>query len=394
MSLPAPQGQTNVTLRVGYPDSMDQSDVIDQYAYQQLATQGIHVIPTFYDALPLAYKGLLAGQQDLAWPGTTQNFALGPGINHEQTTCFYNGALAGVFLSIVGHGITDPKQMVGFTSEDFGPGAPTRALNYYWYATSGIATNTNGPSPNSVYLKPGGGNPQRIRDLETNVTQAIVLDDFALANFQDPSVNNTAHNGPFHVLFYAPTGYLDNCWSARDDWLSNPQNQHVVVQFIAALISAQRHFISNIDQLLPFAQQQLPLTPVSEVQFTAQFYPSHYTYWPFGVLNLQGDQNLQAKFDFTNKFYEAAGLITTPVQNNTVQPFGVVNKYFELQALQMLGPYTYPKAPWVDQTFASNVKTWVPSWMGGISGQLAIAFPLQPELMIAIVNFASRMHVT
>ncbi len=395
MALPAPSGPTNVTLRVGYPDSLDESDVTDMYAYQMLATQGIHVIPTFYDAPPLSYKGLLSGQQDISYGTTAQAFALGPGVNHQQTTCTTNYLLAGVFLAIAGQGITSAQQMLGKTQEDFGPGTSTRALSYYWFATSGIKTNTNAPDASSVFLKVGGGNVARVHDLEAGTVQAIVVDDFVLSDFQNPAVNNTAHNGPFHVLFYAPSDYLADCYSVRDDWLSNPQNQHVLVTFIAALIQAQRHFLSNIDQYLAFTQNQLPLTDPSEIKFASNFYPARYTYWPYGVFNLQGSQSLRNKFDNTNKFFLAAGLIKTPVPNDTVQPYGVINKYFELQALQSLGPYAYPKASWVDSAFAANVQAWVPSWMGGIAGSTSGAIAPYPfQTNVATVIVVSRTQVT
>ncbi len=382
MALPAPSGPINVTLRVGYPDSLDESDVTDMYAYQMLATQGIHVIPTFYDAPPLSYKGLLSGQQDISYGTTAQAFALGPGVNHQQTTCTTNYLLAGVFLAIAGQGITSPQQMMGKTIEDFGPGTSTRALSYYWFATSGMKTNTNAPDPNSVFLRTGGGNVARVHDLEAGTVQAIVVDDFVLSDFQNPAVNDTAHNGPFHVLFYAPADYLADCYSVRDDWLSNPQNQQVLVKFITALIQAQRYFLSNPEQYLTFTQNQLPLTDPGEIKFASVFYPARYTYWPYGVFNLQGSQSLQNKFDNTNKFFLAAGLIKTPVSNDTVQPYGVINKYFELQALRSLGPYTYPKAPWVDQTFAANVQSWVPSWMGGTSALLVAPTPFETNIAI------------
>jgi ABC-type nitrate/sulfonate/bicarbonate transport system substrate-binding protein len=368
MSVPASSGPTNVTLRVSYPDSLDESDVTDMYAFQLLAAQGIHVIPTFYDAPPLSYKGLLSGQQDISFGTTSQSFALGPGVNHQQTTCITNYVLAGAFLEVAGQGITSPQQMLGKTTEDFGPGTSTRALNYYWFAKSGVTTNTNAPDPSSVYIKTGGGNVARVHDLEAGTVQAVVVDDFILSDFLDPAVNNTAHGGPFHVLFYAPTDYLSDCYSVRDDWLSNPQNQQVAVKFIEAILTSQRYFTSNTDKLLSFAGQQLPLTNPTEIQFTSTFYPSHFTYWPFGVFNLQGDQSIQNKFDNTNKFFIAAGLITSPISNSTVQPYGVLNKYFEMQALQALGPYAYPKQPWVDSAFTTAVQAWVPSWIGGVSG--------------------------
>jgi hypothetical protein len=382
MSVPAATGPTNVTLRVSYPDSLDESDVTDMYAFQLLATQGIHVIPTFYDAPPLSYKGLLSGQQDISFGTTAQAFALGPGINHQQTTCVTNYALAGTFIAIASKGITNPQQMLGNGIEDFGPGTSTRALSYYWFAASNIQTNTNAPDPKSVFIRTGGGNVARVHDLESGLVQAIVVDDFILADFQDPAVNNTAHNGPFHVLFYAPSDYLADCYSVRDDWLSNPQNQQVLVKFIAAVHQSQRHFLSNLDQLVAFSEDQLPLTAPSEIMFTSAFYPSRYTYWPYGVFNLQGAQSLQNKFDHTNKFFIAAGLITAPISNDTVQPYGVLNKYFELQALQSLGPYTYPKGAWVDQSFAANVQSWVPSWMGATSALLAAPTPFETNIAI------------
>ncbi len=359
-----PPTKYNVTLRVGYPDSLDESDVTDMYAYSHiLAPLGIHVIPTFYDAPPLSYKGLISGQEDISFGTTAQSFARGPGLNGEQTTCVTSYALAGVFLEIAGDGITQPSQLIGKTVEDFGPGTSTRSLDLYWFAQANVPTTTDPTNKSAVYLKVGGGNIARVNDLETGVAQAIAVDDFILSDFTDPSINNTAHHGPFHVLFYAPTNYFDNCFAVEDSWLSQPANQQVIVEFIKAIIEAQRYFIQNPSALVTFAESQLPLTAPSEISFTSTFYPAHFTYWPYGSYNLIGSQNVTGKFANTNTFFIDAGVISSPVSNSTVKPFGVINKWFEYEALQQLGPFPYPSEPWATPSFLATVSSWVPSWM-------------------------------
>ena len=86
--------------------------------------------------------------------------------------------LSGTFLAIAGDGITKPSQLLGKTAEDFGPGTIMRYLNYYWFKEAGIAVNTDGPSPDSVYLKNGGENIERVNDLQSGAAQEIVVDDF------------------------------------------------------------------------------------------------------------------------------------------------------------------------------------------------------------------------
>ncbi|MDG6906381.1 MAG: hypothetical protein JRN20_11415 [Nitrososphaerota archaeon] len=366
-TVPTTTTPTTVTLRVGYPDSLDESDVSDLYANQLLKAQGINVIPTFYDAPPLAYKGLISGQQDIAWVTTSQSFALGP-QEGEKTTCVGTYEMGGTFLEISNSGITQPSQMLGKTSEDFGPGSATRALNDYWYKANNITISTTGTISNGIYLKTGGGNVARVHDLMTNATQSIVVDDFILADFTSPSVNNTAHNGPFHVLFYAPNTYWSNCFSVEDSWLSQPANQKVIVTWLKDMYAAQRKFILDPSFMVSFAQQQLPLTDPSEIQFTSTLYPALGVYWGWGGFNLQGPMSLQNMFQGTNTFYLDAGTISTPVQNSTVTPYGVVNKYFELQALQALGPFNIPSsASWITPTFRQTVQQSVPSSLGGIS---------------------------
>jgi ABC-type nitrate/sulfonate/bicarbonate transport system substrate-binding protein len=368
----------SITLRVGYPDSLDESDVTDMYAYTHiLPAEGINVLPTFYDAPPLSYKGLISGQQDISFGTTAQSIARGPGLNpaSSQTTCVTSYALSGVFLEIAGDGITSPQQMLGKTAEDFGPGTSTRSLNDYWYSQAGVPISTAGVNSSAVYLKQGGGNPARVHDIEGGVVQAIAVDDFILADFQSPSVNNTANHGPFHVLFHAPNNYFDNCFSVRDSWLKGTtngvNNSAIIVKFVAAIIAAQRWAISNPSQLVTFAESQLPLTAPSEIQFTSTFYPAAFTYTPYGSYNLIGDQNLTGKFQQTSTFYIDAGVITSPVSNSSVQPYGVVNKWFEYQALQSLGPYSYPMQSWVTPSFESTIQAAVPSWMGGIGTSTA-----------------------
>ena len=360
LTLPAAAGANSVTLRVGYPDSLDESDVMDLYAFQILSNEGIHVVPTYYDSPPLAYKALISGQQDIAYDESGGSFFTG-----QQTTCVGGYMLSGTFLAIVGDGITSPSQLLGKTAEDFGPGTIMRYLNYYWFKEAGIAVNTDGPSPTSVYLKNGGENIVRVNDLMSGAAQEIVVDDFILADFESPAINNTAHGGPYHVLFYSPNNYFDTCYVVADDWLSDGANQGLLVRFLAALYQAQRYFISNPDLFITFAEQQLPLTPPAEIQFASTFYPGHYTYWPYGLYNLQGSQSLGAKFTETSDFFMTAGVISGPLVNGSVKPYGMINRYFELKALEDIGPYIYPKESWVDPTFSANIQSWAPAWMTG-----------------------------
>ena len=202
-SVPASSVPSNVTLRVGYPDSLDETDVPDIWAYSHiLAAEGITVVPTFYDAPSLAYKGLLSGQQDIALINSGLEFI--GASQGAQTTIVTSYSLAGTFLMIVGEDITSPSQLVGKTVDDFGPGSAGRALNLYWFNQAGLKVNLEAPAPDSVYLRAAGGNVARIHDLQTGVAQATTIDDFMITAVQDPAVNDTAHHGPFHVLFYAP----------------------------------------------------------------------------------------------------------------------------------------------------------------------------------------------
>jgi ABC-type nitrate/sulfonate/bicarbonate transport system substrate-binding protein len=360
-----PPASTTISLRLGYPDSLDESDVMDLYAVQILKGEGINVQSTYYDAPPLAYEALVAGQQDIVYDESDGSYGLS-GV-YYNTTCIGGYMLSGTFLAIAGSNITKPSQMIGKTSEDFGPGTTMRYLDEYWFKQLGIPTNLNGPSPGSVYLKNGGENYERVHDLESGVAQMIVVDDFILADVDSPSINNSAHGGPFHVLFNSPDNYYDTCYVARDDWLTSPANALLAEKFLAALYEAQRWAISYPQQYVQFAIQQLPETPVNEIEFASSYYPQHYTYWPYGLYNLQGAQSLAIKFNDTSQFFIEAGVITSPIKNDSAQPFGVINKYFELKALQMIGPYTYPDQSWVNPTVVSDIQSWVPSWEGGMS---------------------------
>ncbi|MGI0079533.1 MAG: hypothetical protein ACRECH_07905 [Nitrososphaerales archaeon] len=367
-----PQAGTNVNLRVGYPDSLDESDVTDMYAYSQiLAPEGIHVTPTFYDAPPLSYKGLISGQQDIAFDTSAQTMALGPGgTPPQQTTCVTSYALAGVFLSIAGQGITSPQQMINKTTDDFGPGSSTRSLNLYWYSQAKVPVSQDTPAPNTVLLRNIGGNIARVHDLQSKSAAAIVVDDFILADFQG-AANTTANGGPFHVLFYAPNNFYDNCFAVNDNWLSQSSNgipnTQIIVKYIQAIIQAQRYFISNPSAMVTFAESQLPLTSPSEIAFTSTFYPGHYTYWPYGAYNLIGPANVTGVFAQTNAYFIAVGILTSPVSNSSVSPYGVVNKWFENQALVNLGKYTYPaSSSWMTSTFQSYIASVVPTQFGTV----------------------------
>lgn len=359
-SLPASSGETN-TIKVVYPDSLDESEVTDQFAFQILQTEGYRIVPTYYDSASLAYQSLVSGQADIAYDETGGSFEI---AGNQQTTCVGGYSLGGEFLAIVGDGITNPSQLIGKTAEDSGPGTVTRYLNDYWFKQAHIAVNANGASNSSVFLKIGRENYDLVNDLEKGVAQEIVVDDFILPDMQNPSVNITANGGPFHVLFTAPNDIYETCYAVRDSWLSNPTNQQTLVRFLAAQYEAQRIFISSPAAFVPFAQKFLLFSPPTEIQYTAVNYPAQFVYWPYGLYNLQGNQSVAIKFQNTVNFLIDAGVLTSPVQNNSVKPYGIINKYFELQALQMLGAYNYPNQPWVIPAFASDIHSWVPSWMG------------------------------
>lgn len=372
LNVPAAGSGLNVSLTVGYPDSLDESDVTDMYAYNQiLAPEGIHVSPTFYDAPPLAYKGLISDQVDIAFDTSIQTMGIGPSLN-EQTTCVTSYALAGVFLMIAGQGFTTPQQLIGHAIDDFGPGSSTRALDLYWFHSVGInvTQDASAPASGNVLLRNIGGNIARVHDLETKSAAGIVTDDFILADFLG-SHNTTANGGPFHVMFYAPNTIYDNCFAVRDSWLSSSSggvaNTQIIVMFIKAIIQAQRHFISDPNAMVTFAEGQLPLTAPSEINFTSTFYPAHFTYWPFGAYNLVGPGNVTGKFAATQAYIVLVGDITSPVSNSSVSPYGVVNSHFEQQALQQLGPYTYcSSSSWMTPSFQSYVAATVPSSIGSV----------------------------
>ena len=65
------------------------------------------------------------------------------------------------------------------------------------------AVNTNGPEPNSVFIKTGGGDWPNVRDLETAMCRKLWWTTSS-GDLENPAINNTANHGPFHVLFYAP----------------------------------------------------------------------------------------------------------------------------------------------------------------------------------------------
>jgi ABC-type nitrate/sulfonate/bicarbonate transport system substrate-binding protein len=362
-----PISHSTNTLKLGYPEEVDEADVTDQYAFQLLAAEGISVtFTTYYQNPSLAYKALLTGQQDIIYDET-----MGSLISGQDTTCVGGYQLGGAFLAVAGDNITSPSQLLGKTAADFGPGTIMRDLNDYWLKQAGIPINTLGPNPNSVYLEGAGPDVLTVHDLETGQAQEIVADDFILSDLGNPSINNTAHNGPFHVLFHSPTDLFSSCYAVRDDWLINPTNQLLLEKFLAAIYQAQRYFISSPNQFVTFAEQKLPETSPAEIQFASTFYPAQLAYWPYGMYNLEGNENLQLKYNNTNQFFITAGVLTSPVSNESVQPYGVFNKFFELKALTMIGQYTYPDTSWVTPVFASEIQDWVPSWMGGASNTTA-----------------------
>lgn len=361
-ALPTFSGPRSIKLRVVYPDSLDESDVTDQFAFQILAAEGIQVYPTYYSTPPLAFESLIAGQADIAYDESAGPYGIGGA--QQQTTCVGGYDLSGSFIAISGNGITNATQLIGKTAEDAGPGTITRYLNDYWFNTAGVKTNQNSQENGSVFLKTGLENYHLVADLEKGLVQEIVVDSFILPDLEDPSINNTANGGPFHVLFYSSSNILDSCYVVRDSWLSNPTNQKILVEFLAAIYEAQRLFISNPVAFVPLAQKLLPFSNLDEIANASLYYPAHLTYWPYGEYNLQGDQNISGKFEDTVSFLIQAGVLDGPVSNDSVKPYGIVNKYFELQALQSLGPYNYPDKSWVNSAFKSELEAWVPSWMG------------------------------
>jgi hypothetical protein len=385
-------GAQNTVLRVGYPDSLDESDVSDLYAYNNiLPAEGITVAPTFYDAPYLSYQGLAGGQQDIALVSGSSLFA---GVSQgEQSTLVSCYSLGGTFLMIAGYGITNPSQLKGGAVDDFGTGSQTRALNLYWLSQAGVPTNTVGLNSSSVYLRPSGPNPTRLSDLEKGIggVKAITVDDFLLPSVEGAN-NNTANNGPFNVLFYSPTNVPGVCYAVQDSWLASARNQAALTKWIAAIIQAQRDFISNPSLMQNYAASQLPLTASSEISFASTFYPQHWTYWPYGILNLQGTLSATNLLANSNTFYVTSGSITSPLTNSSGGPFGLFNGNFEKAALQSLGSYTYPCQSWVTPSFAAQANAIVPSSLGSVpancsKGTSAVSGP-SAQTLLAVPLFA------
>jgi hypothetical protein len=268
---------------------------------------------------------------------------------------------------VAGYGITSASQLKGAAVDDFGTGSQTRALNLYWFSQAGVPTNTVGLNSSSIYLRPSGPNPTRLVDLQhgTGGVKAITVDDFLLPLVQGAN-NNTANGGPFHVLFNSPTNVAGVCYAVQDSWLQSPGNQAVLVKWLAAITQAQRYFISNPTAAVSYMQSQLPLTDPNEIKFATTFYPQHWTYWPYGFLNLQGSLSATNIFAASNAFYTVSGSITSPLSNSSGGPFGILNGEFEKQALLSLGPYTYPCSSWTTASFASQVNAIVPSSFGSV----------------------------
>ena len=361
----------NTVLRVAYPDSLDESDVTNIYGYQNvLAQEGITVIPTYFDSTTLAYLALISGQADIAQvaPGVMWKGIL----NGGQVTCLGGDILSASFIMITGAGMTQASQLLGKTVEDAGPGTETRALDFYNFNQSGVPTNTAGPNPNSVYLKASGGNSVRVHDLEAGLTGGIYVDSFILPDISNPSVNNSAHGGPFHVLFPPATSQIICHALVTVSWLNNPANQKIIVQYLKALFIAERYFVSNPTQAVPYMASQLPETPQSELTFSSMYYPTHLTYSPWGIFNFQGQYSIQNLFAETNTLLVGAGQIPRPVANDSIQPWGVANKWFEYQALQQLGPYDFPCTPYLNSgyltpSYISTLQQIVPSSLGGVA---------------------------
>lgn len=371
-------GTQNTVLRVGYPDSLDESDVSDLYAYNNiLPAQGITVYPTFYDAPFLSYQGLVAGQQDIALVSGSSLFS-GVANSGQHSTFVSCYALGGTFLMIAGYGITSLAQLKGGAIDDFGQGSQTRALNLFWLSQASVPANTAGLNTSSVYLRPSGPNPTRLYDLEHAIggVKAITVDDFLLPAAQ--ADNDTAHNGPFHVLAYAPANVAEVCYAVQDSWLQSKSNQAVLIKWIAAIIQAQRAFITNPSLMQTFTQAQLPVTDPKEIQFASTFYPQHWTYWPYGWLSLQGSLNVQNIFTASNSFYVVSQSISSPLSNSSGGPFGLFNAGFEKAALQSLGPFTYPCHSWVTSTFAAQVNAVVPSSQGSVPANCSTASTAGP----------------
>ena len=358
---------THITLRVGYPDSLDESDVPDIWAYQHiLAPEGITVIPTFYDDPALSYKSLITGQSDIAYAGNTLLFdGLLLGV---QATCLTSYALSSGFSIITNGGISNLHQLIGKWVEDSGPGTGTRAQILYQLATNGIPYSETGVyNASAVNFRTGVGNVARVHDLLSNATQGISVDTFIVSDFSSPSENTTANGGPFHVF---PELLIPDCIATTDAWLQKPGNYQIAVEFIAALTEAARYFISNPQFALHYEEQQLPETSPQEIQFAVNYYPTNYIYFPWGEFNLVGPLvNETALFHTVNNYLLTTNLETGAVVNSSVHPYGVWNKYIELKALQSLPKYYFPCSlypGYVTSSFIQFVKESVPPSLGGL----------------------------
>lgn len=381
-TVPSVAQSNTVTLRVGYPDSLDESDVSDTWAFTHiLPNEGINVIPTYYDAPPLAYKGLISGQQDIVLVSTSSSML---GITEgEQTTCLTAYNVGSGFITISNSNITTAQQMLGKTVEAFGPGSSTYADQvYFFHILHGMKTvySPSTPQSDAVNIKFSAGNVARVADLRSNVTQAISVDTFILPDFQ--GANNVS--GQYHVLMpptaiKAPSG----CYLVMDSWLT--AHYQLALKFVEGLMQSIRFFDSyptpshsDPNVLMangqPFNAQayeesQLPLTSPTEIAFAVQYYPLNLIYSPWGEYNFGHPYSMQDLFDATNQLQIATDAYTTPVSITATQ-YGVWNSTLEQTALQALGPYTlncalYSQQALYNPSVGSFIQSILPSQYGG-----------------------------
>lgn len=124
-----------------------------------------------------------------------------------------------------------------------------------------------------------------------------------------------------------------------------------------------------------YAQATVPTTTPPEIQFTSILYPAIGVYWGWGGYNLQGNYSLQTLWQGTNAFYVDTNIISSQVQNSSVSQFGVVNAYFEKQALDALGKFNIPTCEsWITPAFTQLVQNSIPTSLGGITSSGACPF--------------------
>jgi NitT/TauT family transport system substrate-binding protein len=270
--------------RFAYPSSADVGDVPSLLAWEQLKTQKIEVVPTFFPKTDLAVQAVVAGEADI---GSAAGIAVIKAVESGMNLRIIGEQVRNEWQLVTPVSFKDPKQLDGKRVGYHAPVTVTEAL-VKWMAQHYKIT------PNWMIIPGSDVRAEALMRGQLDATPAEIGDVLNILK---------AKPGQFHVLIsYAKIfpQLIGSMYFARADYVQ--KNSAIVESVLEAILRAHRNAEERPASVKENALRLLPETKPELIDAIAS------TYRELRIWDVNGGAGKE-RGDASIKFFEEAGLL-------------------------------------------------------------------------------------